>query len=106
MADEWRTDYAAFLRDMGPRPIGYTLDRIDTDGDYAPANCRWASRYTQSNNTRQCVYVVHKGERLTLSQLASLYDVDYSALRQRVKRGQTAEQALFALLHGRKRRGR
>lgn len=105
MCDRWRDDFAAFLADMGPRPTGYTLDRVDVNGDYGPANCRWASRYTQSNNTRQCVYVMHLGERMTMSQLAAKYGVDYAAVRQRIRyRKQTPEQAIFALLHGRKRR--
>jgi hypothetical protein len=50
---DWRASYATFLRDVGQRPEGTTLDRINVDGDYVPGNVRWADAVTQRANQRR-----------------------------------------------------
>jgi len=51
VCDRW-LQFENFKLDMGERPLGYTLDRINNDGNYEPGNCRWATQKEQNLNKR------------------------------------------------------
>lgn len=76
--------FEAFFEDMGVRPQGTTLDRIDYMGNYEPGNCRWADDYTQQNNRRNNVFFDLNGERLTLPQIARKYGISRSNLENKI----------------------
>lgn len=95
MSDTWRYSFAAFYRDMGPRPPGMTLDRIDNDGPYSADNCRWLSRRGQANNTRRNHWLTVRGERLTVAEAARQYAVSVKTVSTRLCRGWRDEEAVF-----------
>jgi hypothetical protein len=52
ICDRWKNSFENFLNDMGEKPEGYSIDRINVDGNYEPSNCRWATQKEQVNNRR------------------------------------------------------
>lgn len=93
VCDEWR-DFANFLRDMGARPPGHSLDRKDNGKGYSPSNCHWATRKQQQRNRRTNRYIEWNGETLTLIEWSEKTGLSTDTIRNRLRSGWRVEHAL------------
>ena len=94
VCDRWLESFKSFLEDMGPRPYGLTLERIDNNGNYEPGNCRWADRSEQANNKRNNKFLAHDGKNLTYSQWAREIGIAREVIDRRAKQGLPIKQIL------------
>lgn len=91
----WRKSFENFLADMGERPSrSHSIDRKDPSGDYAPENCRWATRSEQNRHRSNNVIVRAFGRMATLAEFVEESCLPYDTARARLLRGWTPEWAL------------
>jgi len=88
----WQT-FENFLSDMGERPSGMSIDRIDNDLGYNKDNCRWASMITQARNRRGIKRITFNGTTKCIGEWAETLGLKHVTLRARLKRGWGLEAA-------------
>lgn len=99
VCDRWREGgFWVFLGDMGPRPTpDHSIDRYpDTNGDYTPENCRWATPKQQANNRRTNKLLTYRGETKTMKEWADVLGINYQTLKARCRRGWLIEDMMTA----------
>lgn len=93
ICERW-LDFSNFFADLGEPEIGMTLDRINSNGNYEPSNCRWATRKEQMLNTSRNHYLTHNGETMTISQWAEKTGISQKNIGNRIKKGWPIPEAL------------
>lgn len=92
----WHT-FENFYADMGPRPEGYTLHRVDNDLGYFPANCKWATRKEQERLKSTTVWVTFRGRQMSVAEACELVDAtprERNVVYARLKLGWDIDRAL------------
>lgn len=93
VCQEWR-EFSNFVRDMGEKPHGMSLDRIDVNGNYEPGNCRWATLNQQARNRRDSRCLTYRGETKSVHDWAEENGLPVRALVHRLNAGWSTEDAL------------
>lgn len=94
ICEHWH-EFDRFLADMGECPgQPYTLERNDSNGNYEPSNCRWATKKEQSRNTSRNKFLTYQGQTLCVGEWAELLGLSYTTINSRLRRGKSVEQAL------------
>lgn len=93
VCERWH-DFRNFYADMGPRPEGCTLDRLNTNESYGPENCRWATRREQDRNRRDNKVIEANGSRMIISDWATMLGVSIDWINRRLAKGYAMEEVI------------
>lgn len=92
VCERWH-DFANFINDMGIRTSKeLSIERKNNNDNYCPENCVWATKKQQSNNTRNNIFIIYKGETKTLAQWSRLHGMKYKKAYKRYRSGWTPER--------------
>lgn len=94
VCERWER-FENFLSDMGERPAGLTLDRVNNDGNYEPGNCRWATRAEQHSNRHDNRRLSYGGKTLIIAEWSRLSGTRQQTITWRTNKGWPAGEAIF-----------
>lgn len=88
ICEKWKNDFLAFLSDVGCAPTpNHSIDRIDSNGNYEPGNCRWIPIKEQQKNQTSNVYLEYKGQKRIQSDWARILDCRYHSIWAHLQKG-------------------
>lgn len=93
VCERW-LDFRNFYADMGDCPEGMTIERIDSDGNYEPSNCKWLKKEEQSKNRRSNIKIAFNGKTQNLMDWAKELNLSPGTLYSRIERGWSFERTL------------
>ncbi len=105
VCQRWGESFTDFYADMGERPKGLLLDRIDNDGNYEPRNCRWVTNFVQANNRRSNHRLVFDEKNLSIAEWSRETGFSENMISDRLKHGWSIEETLTLERYRRRNHG-
>lgn len=99
VCERWLDSFENFFNDMGRKPKGTSLDRINTNSNYCPENCRWATDEQQNNNTRKNKFITHGGQTLSHTQWSKQLGGNPNLVYLRIRAGWDEASAVTVSVH-------
>lgn len=100
VCDKWKESFETFLHDMGERPNGTTIDRINGKLGYEPNNCRWATPMEQARNKSNNVVITAFGRTMCVTDWATRLGASKQVIHHRLKAGWSVEDAVSVAVGG------
>lgn len=94
VCQRWQESFEAFLSDMGERPVGMTIERKSSNGDYEPSNCRWASEHEQARNRRSTLMIERNCRTMCVKDWCDALGLPVDRVYSRIRRGEEPAKAL------------
>lgn len=94
ICDSWKNSFESFFSDMGYRPDGFSIERIDVNGDYEPKNCKWIKLSSQASNKRSNIRITYNNTTRILSEWSMLTGIKPGTISARLNRGWSIKKSL------------
>lgn len=95
VCERWNNSFESFLEDMGEKPDGMSLDRINSSGNYEPGNCRWATTAQQNRNRKSNINITHNGKTMCVRDWCHELGLNADRVYGYIRRGVSPKEALF-----------
>lgn len=94
VCERWNSSFENFIADMGERPKGMSIERLDSNKNYEPGNCKWANDHEQARNRRSTIWVTRGGQTKCVKDWCDELGLSVDRVYGRIRRGATPAEAL------------